>query len=60
MDRLSPGEYRRIVPWFREREQRRWDEQMDADSAAGNLDFLFVEAESEWAKGLLRQWPAQE
>jgi hypothetical protein len=41
------------------REQRRWDQQLDADSSAGKLDFLFDEAESESAKGLLREWPAE-
>jgi len=55
---LPPEEYRRIVQWFRVREQRRWDEQMDADSLAGKLDFLFDEAESESARGLLREWPS--
>ena len=30
---LPPEEYRRIVDWFRSREQTRWDEQMDRDSA---------------------------
>jgi len=50
--RPAPEEYRRIVQWFRVREQTRWDEQMDADSLAGKLDFLFDEAESESAKGL--------
>ena len=55
---LSPEEYRHIVQWFRLREQRRWDEQMDADSATGELDFLFDEGESESAKGLLREWPS--
>ena len=54
---LSPEEYRHIVQWFRLREQRRWDEQMDADSATGELDLLFDEGESESAKGLLREWP---
>jgi hypothetical protein len=57
---LPPEEYCRIVQWFRVREQRRWDEQMDADSVAGKLDFLFDEAESESARGLLREWPTQE
>ena len=57
---LPPEEYRCIVQWFGAREQRRWDEQMDADSAAGKLDFLFDEAESESAKGLLREWPSQD
>ena len=54
---LPPEEYRRLAEWFRELEQRRRDEQMDRDSAAGRLDFLFEEAESEMAKGLLREWP---
>jgi hypothetical protein len=31
---------------------------MDGGSAAGKLDFLFDEAESESAKGLLREWPS--
>ena len=60
IDGLPPGEYRRIVQWFRVRDQRRWDEQMDADSAAGKLDFLFDEAKQEAAKGPLREWPAEE
>jgi hypothetical protein len=60
IDGLPPEEYRRILQWFRAREQERWDEQIDADSSAGKLDFLFEEAESELAAGLLRQWPAQE
>jgi hypothetical protein len=57
---LPPEDYSRIVQWFRVREQKRWDEQLDADSAAGKLDFLFEEAESEAAKGPLRKWPSQE
>ena len=57
IDGLPPEEYRRVVEWFRAREQRRWDEQEDADSSAGKLDFLFDEAESESASGLLREWP---
>ena len=57
IDGLLPEEYRRIVQWFRVREQERWDEQMDRDSSTGKLDFLFEEAESESAKGLLREWP---
>ena len=59
IDGLPPEEYRRVVEWFRVREQRRWDEQMDADSVAGKLDFLFDEAESESATGLLHEWPSQ-
>jgi hypothetical protein len=57
IDGLSPEDYGRIVQWFRAREQRGWDRQLDADSAAGKLDFLFDEAEQESAKGSLRDWP---
>ena len=55
---LPPEEYRRIVQWLQLREQRRWDEQMDADSSAGKLDFLFDEADRESAMGLLQDWPS--
>jgi hypothetical protein len=60
IDGLPPAEYRRIVEWFRAREQKRWDDQLDSDSSAGKLDLLFDEAESESAKGLLREWPQHE
>ena len=43
----------------REREQTRWDEQMDQDSSAGKLDFLFRESENESALKRLRQWPPE-
>jgi hypothetical protein len=56
---LAPEEYQRLVEWFRTREQARWDEQMDADSSTGKLDFLFEEAERESAQGLLREWPSR-
>ena len=57
---LPPEEYQRIVQWLQLREQRRWDEQMDADFLSGKLDFLFDDAEMEAANGPLRDWPPQE
>jgi len=54
---LSPEQYRRIVQWLLEREQARWDEQLDRDSSSGKLDFLFGEARSESSQGSLRDWP---
>lgn len=57
---LPPEEYRLLVEWFREREQTRWDEQMDLDNAAGRLDFLFSEAEKEAAQGPGEIWPTEE
>jgi hypothetical protein len=41
---LPPEEYRQLVDWIRNREETRWDEQMDGDSTSGKLDFLFQEA----------------
>jgi len=45
INNLPPEEYRLIARWFREREQTSWDGQLDDDSLAGKLDFLFEEAE---------------
>jgi hypothetical protein len=57
---LPPEEYQRLVRWFRMREQSRWDDQMDRDSSAGKLDFLFEEADRESAEGHLHEWPPRE
>ncbi len=54
---LPPEEYQRIAQWFREREQARWDEQMDRNSSAGKLDFQFEEAQHESSQAPLREWP---
>jgi hypothetical protein len=54
---LPPDDYRRLVDWFRTREQARWDEQMDQDSVAGKLDFLFREAGNESEQRLVQGWP---
>jgi len=48
IERLPPDEFRRIARWLLERDQKRWDDQFDADSAAGKLDFLFEETARDW------------
>jgi len=48
IERLPPDEFRRIARWLLDRDQKRWDDQMDADSAAGKLDFLFEEPSTNW------------
>jgi len=50
---LTPEEYRKLSVWFHELDQARWDDQIDRDSAAGRLDSLFEEAESDSLQG----WP---
>ena len=59
ISQLAPDEYGRLLESLRAREQKRWDEQIDRDSASGKLDFLFKEIEDESAQGLLRGWPPQ-
>jgi hypothetical protein len=57
IEQLSPEEFHRVAQWFNDREQARWDEQLDRDSAAGRLDFLFDEADGEAREGPFREWP---
>jgi len=54
---LPPEDFRRIARWFRERDQSLWDGQLDSDSSAGRLDFLFEEIETDSRQDLLRDWP---
>ena len=44
VERLPAEDYERFAKWFHEREQERWDQQLDRDAAAGKLDFSFEEA----------------
>jgi len=52
---LPPEDFQRIAKWFHAIEQTRWDWQMDRDSAAGRLEFLFQEAQHETDDGLVRE-----
>ncbi|MGH9771807.1 MAG: hypothetical protein ACRD4Q_08945 [Candidatus Acidiferrales bacterium] len=58
IDSLPPEEFLRFSEWFRARDEALWDRQLDNDSSAGKLDFLFEEAQGENAQGSLRDWPA--
>ena len=49
IEELSPEEFAEIARRVNAIEQKRWDEQLDRDAAAGKLDFLIAEAESERA-----------
>ena len=51
--RMNTGD---LPQWFQALEQTRWDGQLDRDSSAGKLDFLFDEATGESAKRLLLEW----
>ncbi len=54
IESLSEEEYVRLRKWFSEKDWEKWDRQIEADSEAGKLDFLFREALDEKAKVKLR------
>ena len=44
VERLSERDYSEFRRWFLERDWQDWDREIEADSAAGKLDFLVQEA----------------
>jgi hypothetical protein len=46
IEALSEEDFVRLREWFAERDWQRWDEQLEADVAAGKLDFLLEEAKA--------------
>ena len=57
IEQLTPEEFAEIARRVNAIEQKRWDEQLDRDSAVGKLDFLIEEAEAERRSEQLRDWP---
>lgn len=53
--RLPPEEFLRLTEWIAELNQRRWDEQLERDVAAGRLDELAAEAIAEHKAGRTRE-----
>lgn len=54
---LPPHELTALTAFLVERDQAAWDQQLERDAASGKLDRVFEEADSERAKGALRDWP---
>ena len=52
---LPPEDFRRLLKWFIELDQRRWDEQLERDVAAGRLDALADEAVADYEAGRTRE-----
>ncbi len=44
IESLSNSDYQRLRQWFAQRDQERWDRQIETDSESGKLDFLVKEA----------------
>ena len=56
--KLSAQEFIEFERWFDEERNRKWDRQIEADSASGALDFLLKEVDEDIAQGRTR--PADE
>jgi hypothetical protein len=54
IEALPQKEFIRLRRWFAEKDWERWDKQLEADVAAGKLDFLLDEAGAAKAQGKLR------
>ena len=55
IEALPDEDYAQLRRWFSEKEWEEWDQQIDADSQSGKLDFLVKEALDEKAKGRLKE-----
>ena len=51
---LSEEEYKQLRQWFSEKDWHKWDQQIEADSKSGELDFLQHEALEAKARNNLR------
>ncbi|RKU20131.1 hypothetical protein C6501_00655 [Candidatus Poribacteria bacterium] len=51
---LPEAEYKQLRQWFSELDWEKWDQEIEADSKAGKLDFLIAEALEEKEKGTLK------
>jgi len=55
IESLPGEEVAELFRWLSEKEWEKWDKEIEADSAAGKLDFLLREAHDEKAKGTLKE-----
>ena len=56
--KLSSQDFVEFERWFEAERNRKWDQQIEADSNSGALDFLLKEVEEDIANGRTR--PADE
>ena len=54
IERLPNEEFAEVCRWLSEKHWERWDQEIEADSQAGRLDFLLREAREEKAEGTLK------
>jgi hypothetical protein len=54
IESLSRDDFVRLLEWIVERDWQMWDREIERDSAAGKLDFLWKEVEVAKQQGQLR------
>jgi len=54
IESLPSEELAEIIRWLSEKDWQRWDQEIEADSQSGNLDFLVREAKEEKKKETLK------
>ncbi|WP_299413596.1 hypothetical protein [Acaryochloris sp. IP29b_bin.148] len=54
IEALSPEDFVRLREWFAHKDWQLWDQQLEADVAAGKLDFLLEEAMAAKSQGQLQ------
>jgi len=54
IDGLPSEEFAELFRWLSEKDWERWDNEIQADSQAGRLDFLVREAREDKTKGNLK------
>lgn len=54
IEALPQREFTRLRQWIVEKDWEQWDHQIEADAAAGKLDFLLTEALTAQNQGTLR------
>jgi hypothetical protein len=54
VEKLPNAEFAQFVKWLTEKNWERWDQEIEADSNSGRLDFLVREAHKEKARGTLK------
>jgi hypothetical protein len=52
---LGSEEFRRLMEWLADLDQRRWDEQLEHDVAAGRLESLAAEAIADYEAGRTKE-----
>ena len=55
IDALPEEEYVQLRQWFSEKDWRKWDQQIEAESESGKLNFLLQEAAEAKSKNNLRE-----